>query len=68
MLSRRRLEKMVRENDLFLRGLDQGVVIKKELFHEISASDDEEVIDELIESSEHTEPVPPTMCEPYAET
>jgi hypothetical protein len=50
-------EKMVREHDLFLRGLDQGRVIKKELMHELSASDEDEVIDELLETSPYAEPV-----------
>lgn len=48
--------KMVREHDLFLRGLDQGVVIRKELLHELSAADDEDLFDELIEASPHAEP------------
>jgi len=43
--------KMVQEHDLFLRGLDQGVIIRKELMHELSAADDEEVIDELLTTS-----------------
>ncbi len=47
--------KMVREHDLFLRGLDQDVVIKKELLHELSASDEDDVFEELVESSEHVE-------------
>jgi superfamily II DNA/RNA helicase len=47
--------KMVQENELFLRGLDQGVIIRKELMHELSAADDEEVIDELLTTSPHSE-------------
>ncbi len=48
--------KMVREHDLFLQGLDRGLIIKKELLHELSAADDDEIIDELLETSPHTEP------------
>ncbi len=48
--------KMVDEHDLFIRALDQGVVIRKELLHELSAADDEDTIDELIANSGHTEP------------
>jgi len=48
--------KMVQEHDLFLRGLDQGVIIRKDLMHELSAADDEEVIDELLTTSPHSEP------------
>lgn len=44
--------KMVREHDLFLRGLDQGVIVRRELLRELSAADDEEVIDELLGGSE----------------
>ncbi len=48
--------KMVREHDLFLRGLDQGLVIRKELMHELSAANDDDEIEELLAASEHTEP------------
>jgi hypothetical protein len=51
----RTTEKMVREHDLFLQGLDHGKIIKKELLHELSAADDEEVIQELLETSPHVE-------------
>jgi len=44
--------KMVEEHDLFLRGLDQGVIVRRDLLRELSAADDEEVIDELLASSE----------------
>ena len=47
--------KMVREHDLFLQGLERGVIIKKELLHELSAADDEEVIEELLETSPFAE-------------
>ena len=43
--------KMVQEHELFLRGLDQGGIVRKELLHELSAADDEEVIDELLAAS-----------------
>ncbi len=39
-----------------MRGLDQGVIIRKDLMHELSAADDEEVIDELLTTSPHSEP------------
>ncbi len=49
--------KMVREHDLFLQGLDRGVVIRKELIQELSvAEDDDEMFEELLASSEHAEP------------
>ncbi len=47
--------KMVEEHDLFLRGLDQGIIIRKELMHELSAADDDEVIDELLMTSSQAE-------------
>jgi hypothetical protein len=48
--------KMMREHDLFLQGLDKGVVIRKELMHELSAAEgDDELFDELVEASEHSE-------------
>jgi hypothetical protein len=49
--------KMVREHELFLKALEQGVVLRKTFFQELSAAEgDDELIDELIESGEHTEP------------
>ncbi len=49
--------KMVRENEIFLRGLDRGVVISKHLMHELSASEaDDELFDELMESADEVEP------------
>jgi len=49
--------KMVREHDLFLQGLDRGVVIRKELMQELSAAeDDDEMFEDLLASSEHAEP------------
>lgn len=47
----RTTEKMIREHDLFLQGLDRGVVIRKTLLRELSAADDEDVFEELLESS-----------------
>ena len=47
--------KMVREHDLFLRGLADGKVIKKELMRELSAADDADEIEELLAVSEHIE-------------
>jgi hypothetical protein len=51
----RTAEKMVREHDLFLQVLDQGRIVKKELLRELSAADDEEVIDDLLETSPHVQ-------------
>lgn len=48
-------ERMAREHELFIEGLNRGFVIKRELMHELSAADDEEVIDELFETSTHVE-------------
>ncbi|HQU42416.1 MAG TPA: helicase-related protein, partial [Pirellulales bacterium] len=50
-------ENMVREHDLFLEALDRGVVVKKDLLHELSAADDEDAIADLFEASPHTESV-----------
>jgi len=50
-------QKMAREHELFLKALDQGVVLRKTFFQELSAAEgDDELIDELIESGDHTEP------------
>lgn len=49
-------EKMAREHDLFLEGLDRGVVIHKELFHELGGADDEDLFEELLEKEGNTEP------------
>lgn len=48
--------KMVQEHDLFLRGLDQGVIVRRELLRELSAADEDVDIDELLATSEHREP------------
>jgi hypothetical protein len=48
-------EKMVREHNIFLQGLDQGVIARKELLRELSASEDEEIIDELMASRDRAE-------------
>jgi hypothetical protein len=48
--------KMVREHDLFLRGLDDRVVIKKELMRELSAADDDDEVQELLETEGNTAP------------
>lgn len=53
----RTLEKMVKEHDLFLKALETGYVVRKELLHELSAaSDDDEIAELLEESEEETEP------------
>src|SRR5262249_27622807 len=48
--------KIVKEHDLFLRGLDDGVVIKKEVLRELSAADDDDEIQELLDTEGNTEP------------
>lgn len=52
----RTAERMIRENEGFLRGLDRGVVARKDVLHELAASDDEEVIEELLRSDPRVEP------------
>lgn len=53
----RTLEKMVKEHDLFLKALDNGYVVRKELLHELSAASDDDEIEELLEeSTAQTEP------------
>lgn len=51
----RTASKMVREHDIFLDGLSRGRVVRKELLHELSAADDEEVIEELFQTSPHSD-------------
>ena len=48
--------KMVKEHDLFLQGLVQGVVIKKEVMHELAASEDDDDIEDLLASVGNTAP------------
>ena len=48
--------RMVDQHDLFLRALDEGKVIRKELMHEIADMDDEEAIEELLNQPGLTEP------------
>jgi len=51
-------DKMVREHEIFLRGLDRDVVISKQLLHELSATEgDDELFDELMQSAEQSEAV-----------
>jgi hypothetical protein len=46
-------EKMVREHELFLAGLDRGVVLRKEVMRELSAADqDEDSLDDLLDDGE----------------
>ena len=47
--------KMVREHDLFLRRLDEGKVIRKQLMRKLSAADDDDEIEELLEETGNTE-------------
>src|SRR5262249_39261653 len=48
--------KMVREHELFLQGLDGRVVVKKELLRELSAADDDDEVEEMLETDGRTEP------------
>jgi hypothetical protein len=41
--------KMVREHDLFLQGLERGVVLRKDLLRELSAAEDDDALEELLE-------------------
>lgn len=43
--------KMAREHDLFLRGLAEGMVLRKSLIRELSAADDDDEIQELLETT-----------------
>jgi hypothetical protein len=52
----RTTSKIVKEHDLFLAGLEQQVVIKKEVLREISAADDADEIEELLAEPGNTEP------------
>ncbi|MFN0012894.1 MAG: C-terminal helicase domain-containing protein [Phycisphaerales bacterium] len=53
----RTLEKMVKEHDLFVKALESGYVVRKDLLHELSAaSDDDEIAELLEEGEEETEP------------
>jgi hypothetical protein len=42
--------KMVEEHDLFLNCLDAGAVVRKEVLHELSAADDDDEIQEILET------------------
>jgi hypothetical protein len=49
-------EKMAREHGLFLKALDQGIVLRKTFFKELSAAEgDDELIEELMECGDHTD-------------
>lgn len=49
-------KKMVREHDLFLEALDRGVVVRKDVMHELAAADDEDAVEEILEATENSEP------------
>jgi len=49
-------ERMIREHDLFLDILGRGSVVKKSLLHELSAADDDNLIDELLRTNEDQVP------------
>ncbi len=48
--------KMVSEHNQFLDMLERGIVARKELFRELSAAEDEDEIEELLEATEHAVP------------
>lgn len=48
--------KMAEEHGIFLAGLDKGVVLAKDVIHEIAASDDDDLLAELIEEGDRVEP------------
>lgn len=49
------VKRMVDEHDIFLQGLDRGLVLKKELLRELSAADDDDEFEELLARSPHQE-------------
>jgi hypothetical protein len=56
----RTVERMIREHEVFLKGLDEGMVLKKEALKEISAAGDEvddESLAEIIADSEYADPI-----------
>lgn len=48
--------KMAGQHEIFLQGIDGGVILRKDFFKECSAADDFDA-DELIELEEHTDPI-----------
>jgi len=53
---RRTVGRMIREHAAFLDALEHGWVVRKEFFRELSAADDESELEELLGTSEHSEP------------
>lgn len=51
----RTLAKMALEHEAFLAALEKGKVVRREFFREVSASDAEIDIDEILDTSEHVE-------------
>ncbi len=49
-------EKMFREHKLFLDGLKNGRVLRKELMRELAASDDDDVVEEMLDNDSNSEP------------
>jgi len=52
---RQTLERMIREHEVFLEALARGRVVRKEFFREVSATEDEGDIEEILEASEHAD-------------
>jgi len=53
---KRTLEHMIGEHDVFLEALSGGWIVRKAFFHELSAAEADEDIDEILELSDHAEP------------
>lgn len=49
-------DRMIRDHQLFLETLQRGLVLRKELFRELSGDEDEEAIEELMSRTGFTEP------------
>jgi hypothetical protein len=49
----RTLSKMIDEHGAFLDALDQGYVVQKEFFREVSAAEEDDEIEEILEASEN---------------
>jgi superfamily II DNA/RNA helicase len=52
----RTLSKMIDEHEAFLSALDQGYVVQKEFFREVSAAEEDDEIEEILEASENAFP------------
>jgi len=52
---RRTVGRMIAEHEAFLAALESGYVVRKEFFQELSATEDEGDIEEVLQASEHAE-------------